>query len=688
MKNVKFKQIDTFQTIKPNRTLTTENIYSSDSNHHTSNPNKQTKKIIKKNDKFDEAFPKTKSKPLNIAKHNTCPMGDLVKSSEYNKNKTDPKSAKDNVPIKALSKNSSPKNDKVKKTKVEIFRPADQFSKTFKPKPFNAHKNNAKYINIHVNDNSNDNSHNEINISQGNNIKHRNNEEINKDNSDNNHNTNNNSDNGAFLHKILAILGSINPIHDKTQDLYQMSRDNKEILRNLEQKINEIITANSDEILENDEDSIQLINAKSKIRKQIYQAYLSVIMQLFEDIKTLASKRADLMNKIEEEVNSITKLTNTCNIEESQMMEKTSEIIMNGNQNNKYLYSNKKSSKDIDFDIKACNLNNFNGSISNNLSNSQFISSIRSDYYQKIISNKNLDEDRTLNENDDLFCSPIFSKKNLNKYNYDAKMLVNQDITINTKPKEENIFSLGNSNNNLIKNKTSRELNNNKNHNILDNELEKQLFSKRSSNKFKTSDIIVKHLQHQQSLSEDDIIINNDDTEESMSSNYEFKGGGGAPASPKVTQNPPKINPIFIHPRQLLRSNINSNRNNQNNLNTPIRRKNYNTLRPTNLNTPKIIKPIVQKPQNVTTPRQPNLVTPRQNQNTVNFKENVICPRQILRKDICPKTTGMSQNVKKFLTSANTNYLGSNSNVPKRQTTNNQNKIKKKEEEQGNCQIY
>ena len=96
---------------------------------------------------------------------------------------------------------------------------------------------------------------------------------------------------------------------------------------------------------------------------EIYKTYFDFIFKILNEIKILATAEINqsLILKQIDEVNSNTKLTNTCNIEDSQLEEKSHMIVPEGN---------------VDLNENITNVNN---------SFSEFISSINSDFYQKII---------------------------------------------------------------------------------------------------------------------------------------------------------------------------------------------------------------------------------------------------------------------------------------------------------------
>lgn len=165
--------------------------------------------------------------------------------------------------------------------------------------------------------------------------------------------------NDIFLQKILTLFVSLKPNGEKDNknELLSLESNNEAKLRELTEKIKLISIPNSNSLLT----ALSSINSDSQQRKEIYKIYFDFIFSILEDIKHLASEKVtEHLNQIEE-VNSTAKLTNTCNIEESQLEEKSNMIIPIGN----------------------ININTNIDNVANSFT--QLISSISSDYYQKII---------------------------------------------------------------------------------------------------------------------------------------------------------------------------------------------------------------------------------------------------------------------------------------------------------------
>lgn len=173
--------------------------------------------------------------------------------------------------------------------------------------------------------------------------------------------------NDVFLKKILSMFVSLKPnseVNSNEEIIKDFYLDSQSKLKDLELKVNSIVINNT--INQNMHGkSLSEIFLGSKTRIEIYKTYFDFIFKVLGEIKQLATKEINhsLILKQIDEVNSNTKLTNTCNIEDSQLEEKSHMIVPEGN---------------ID-------LNNNNPG--NNNSFSQFISSINSDFYQKIIYN-------------------------------------------------------------------------------------------------------------------------------------------------------------------------------------------------------------------------------------------------------------------------------------------------------------
>ena len=171
--------------------------------------------------------------------------------------------------------------------------------------------------------------------------------------------------NDVFLKKILSMFVSLKPnseVNSNEEIIKDFYLDSQSKLKDLELKVNSIVINNT--ITHNMPGKhLSEIFIGSKTRIEIYKTYFDFIFNVLGEIKQLATKEINhsLILKQIDEVNSNTKLTNTCNIEDSQLEEKSHMIVPEGN---------------ID-------LNN-NIPVTNN-SFSQFISSINSDFYQKII---------------------------------------------------------------------------------------------------------------------------------------------------------------------------------------------------------------------------------------------------------------------------------------------------------------
>ena len=165
--------------------------------------------------------------------------------------------------------------------------------------------------------------------------------------------------NDIFLQKILTLFVALKPNGENgnKNELLSLESNNEAKLRELTQKIKLFSIPNSNSLLT----ALSSINSDSQQRKEIYKIYFDFIFSILEDIKHLASEKVtEHLNQIEE-VNSTAKLTNTCNIEESQLEEKSNMIIPIGN----------------------ININTNIDNVANSFT--QLISSISSDYYQKII---------------------------------------------------------------------------------------------------------------------------------------------------------------------------------------------------------------------------------------------------------------------------------------------------------------
>ena len=193
-------------------------------------------------------------------------------------------------------------------------------------------------------------------------------------NTNNNTNDNNNNNiyshsNEMFLQKILEMFISLKPnISNNNEDiLTELFQESQTKFKELENKINSIIITNSinHKQIQTQQDYINEIYLNSQTRIEIYKTYFEFIYNILNEIKYITTREInhDLILKQIDEVNSNTKskLTNTCNVNESICEEKTNLILpMGGNifLNNKQIVENELS---------------------------EFISSIHSEFYQKLI---------------------------------------------------------------------------------------------------------------------------------------------------------------------------------------------------------------------------------------------------------------------------------------------------------------
>ena len=175
--------------------------------------------------------------------------------------------------------------------------------------------------------------------------------------------------NEIFLQKILEMFISLKPnISTNNEDiLTELFIESQNKFKELETKINNIIITNSinHKQIQTHQDHINEIYLNSQTRIEIYKTYFDFIYNILNEIKYITTREInhDLILKQIDEVNSNTKskLTNTCNVNESICEEKTNLILpMGGNifMNNKQIVENELS---------------------------EFISSIHSEFYQKLI---------------------------------------------------------------------------------------------------------------------------------------------------------------------------------------------------------------------------------------------------------------------------------------------------------------
>ena len=222
---------------------------------------------------------------------------------------------------------------------------------------------------------------------------------------DNNNNSSNNvysHSNEVFLQKILEMFISLKPnISNNNEDiLSELFRESQSKFKELENKINSIIITNSinHKHIQTQQDYINEIYLNSQTRIEIYKTYFEFIYNILNEIKYITTREInhDLILKQIDEVNSNTKskLTNTCNVNESVCEEKTNLILPMGN-----IFLNNKQVADNEL--------------------SEFISSIHSEFYQKLIfddekkkpkANAGSNNNNNINHLDD---TPLqYSKKN------------------------------------------------------------------------------------------------------------------------------------------------------------------------------------------------------------------------------------------------------------------------------------
>ena len=247
--------------------------------------------------------------------------------------------------------------------------------------------------------------------------------------------------NDIFLKKILnmflTIQNSNNNI-DTNINEKNFSESISEKLKDLTTKISTIIINNNinknyinHNILTKLESNINNIQLQSKVRMETYKAYFSFIFEVLEDIKNLAKK------KIEEKKSFVIENDNEkTNID---LIENNLDINSNFNYNNEILYCN--------------NMNNN----MNNISNSNFISSIGEEFYQKIINSSKsvqssektirISEDNVIEEIDSVIVNYSNSNNN-NMHNIDEN---EEKININNYNFKNNINIKDINNKNEIK---------------------------------------------------------------------------------------------------------------------------------------------------------------------------------------------------------------------------------------------
>lgn len=211
--------------------------------------------------------------------------------------------------------------------------------------------------------------------------------------------------NEIFLQKILEMFISLKPnISTNNEDiLTDLFIESQIKFKELETKINNIIITNSinHKQIQTHQDHINEIYLNSQTRIEIYKTYFDFIYNILNEIKYITTREInhDLILKQIDEVNSNTKskLTNTCNVNESICEEKTNLILpMGGNifMNNKQIVENELS---------------------------EFISSIHSEFYQKLIFDDEKKKTKIYNNNNNNICNcnnhlddtPLqYSKKN------------------------------------------------------------------------------------------------------------------------------------------------------------------------------------------------------------------------------------------------------------------------------------
>lgn len=283
--------------------------------------------------------------PITNKRNQNCPS--VIQSTEIKHKKLDTNPFNYKEINKMSSKNTSPLHSMIAH-EMKIIK--DSNSKVGVKSKFNSQKNKTIYLenkklrnsNTPKSTRSSDNSKNNIDENKQNSVENNNPSILNND---------------VFLQKILTLFVSLksNGENGNKTSLLSLERTNEEKLRELIEKIKLISIPNTNSQLT----TLSSLDYDSQQRKEIYKIYFDFIFNILEDIKHLASEKVtEHLNQIEE-VNSA-KLTNTCNIEESQLEEKSNMIIPMGN----------------------ININNID-----NVANSftQLISSISSDYYQKII---------------------------------------------------------------------------------------------------------------------------------------------------------------------------------------------------------------------------------------------------------------------------------------------------------------
>jgi hypothetical protein len=278
--------------------------------------------------------------------------------------------------------------------------PSQTNTKTNSPKK-NVKTNNIKIINNNTHNNSQKSSTNyssEKKVMENKKIKYEDIEVLNND---------------IFLKKILGMFVTLQQPIDKNSD---ESNYNEE-MKILSDKISGIIlnnNINNEYILNTSSEklinkNIKLIQTESKIRYETYKTYFTFIFEILEKIKLLAKKQ------LEEE--------NNINIRNENPLIKI-------NENNQYdSFLNDKSNTFY----RIGNLE-----INGNSTNSNFISSINEDFYQKFINgsksftnNENTIRMNEDNENDNDSDESII----INNFSKETNSIVNKNSSL---PKEQN----------------------------------------------------------------------------------------------------------------------------------------------------------------------------------------------------------------------------------------------------------
>ena len=217
-----------------------------------------------------------------------------------------------------------------------------------------------------------------------------------------------------FLKKILSMFVSLQPNSNQKEMLDNFSYESLSRIKELEMKINSIVI-NGNLIQSSENLDLQTItNCESDARKTIYKTYFDFFFQILNEIQVLATKELKnstlILNKIDE-VNSVTKITSTANIEDSQLEEKSNMIIPYGGEE-----------------------------INGNNSFSNFISSIGSEFYMKLMGDESSiieNTSRTFRKipstskrNERLMETPIQFEKRKNFLHQSSMSVVSNDNTI------------------------------------------------------------------------------------------------------------------------------------------------------------------------------------------------------------------------------------------------------------------